>query len=374
MAERFLFREGLGVDFPGEREAGAAGFGKADDFLQPVRAGGLDVESGTGAGDGALDGGVDRELVGAGMHGEFQGFREAICGDCVGDDGEVVVEFLFELGGIADVIDALVETSGELRCDGLDRDALVGDGGEDHQQFRRGLRAVGFVHGNLGHEIRALRGDDVVIDRFRFLGGFEELVGGLLDIRAGNLERLGYACDGYRADEFRMFVDKRGDIRGIGGLADVIGDIEGEEIAGRDEAIHRLEVDVVGIQQILARPAEFGHGLVGGVAGGLRLGADDVVLAVRLVPDRCDVDAEVLGGDEGLELCVRAVGEAVTDSEGVFGAGFHFVRSYLLLVVGKNFIPPSSLRMLWWGSFYHGIHGMKRLGCELNPIIRPFNG
>lgn len=59
LAKSLFFGESLGVDFLSEREAGAAGFGEADDFLQPVRAGGLDVESGTGAGDGALDGGVD---------------------------------------------------------------------------------------------------------------------------------------------------------------------------------------------------------------------------------------------------------------------------------------------------------------------------
>ena len=72
LAEGFLFREGLGVDFLGEREAGAAGFGEADDFFQPVGAGGLDVEPGSGAGEGALDGRVDRELVGAGMDGKLE--------------------------------------------------------------------------------------------------------------------------------------------------------------------------------------------------------------------------------------------------------------------------------------------------------------
>ena len=36
----------------------------------------------------------------------------------------------------------------------------------------------------------------------------------------------------------------------VGGFADVIGDIEGEEIAGYDEAIDGAEVDVVGIEKI----------------------------------------------------------------------------------------------------------------------------
>ena len=64
----------------------------------------------------------------------------------MGDDGEVVIEFLFELHEIAHVIDSFIETTGEFRCDRLDWDSLVGDGCEDDQQFRRCLRAVGFVH------------------------------------------------------------------------------------------------------------------------------------------------------------------------------------------------------------------------------------
>jgi hypothetical protein len=47
------------------------------------------------------------------------------------------------------------------------------------------------------------------------------------------------------------------------------------------------------------------------------------MLTVGFVPNRSDVDAEFLGSDEGFELCVRAVGEAVADSEGEFWASFH---------------------------------------------------
>jgi hypothetical protein len=226
---------------------------------------------------------------------------------------------------IADVIDALVEAAGELRRDRLDRDALIGDGGEDDEQLRRRLRAVGFIHGNLGDEVVGARPwRRRCADRSRgLLGGFEELVGGFLDIRAGDLKRLGDALDGDRADQFRVFVDERGDVRRIGGLADVVGDVEREEIAGRDEAVHGGEVDVVGIQQVFAGPAEVGDRLVGGLAGLGGLGADDVVLAVGLVPDRGDVDAEFLGFDEGGELGVRAIGETIADAEGVFRAGFH---------------------------------------------------
>ncbi len=102
------------------------------------------------------------------------------------------------------------------------------------------------------------------------------------------------AFDGDGADQFRMFRDEGGDVGGIGGFTDVVGDVEREEIAGRDEAIDGGEVDVVGVQQIFVGPAEVGDGLVGGFACLGGLGADDVVLAVGLVPDRDDVDAEFL--------------------------------------------------------------------------------
>ena len=57
---------------------------------------------------------------------------------------------------------------------------------------------------------------------------------------------------------------------------------------------------------------------VGRSAGAGRLGADDIVLAVGLVPDRNDLDAKLLGGDAGGELCFGFVGEAVAHAEGEF--------------------------------------------------------
>jgi hypothetical protein len=55
----------------------------------------------------------------------------------------------------------------------------------------------------------------------------------------------------------------------------------------------------------------------------LRLGADDFVLAVGLVPGWADVDAEFFGSDECLELSVCSVGETIADTEGEFRTGFH---------------------------------------------------
>lgn len=183
LAEGFFFLEGLGVDFFGKVEGVSAGGGEADDFFEPVGAGGFDVEAGSGAGDRFFDGLVDREFVGAGMDGEFKSLGEAVGFDGVGEDGEVVVELLFELGDIADVVDSFIESTGELWRDGLDGDPLVGDGGENDEHLSGDLGVVGFVHRDFGHEVigAAFCGDDVVVNRAGLLGGFEELVGGFFD-------------------------------------------------------------------------------------------------------------------------------------------------------------------------------------------------
>jgi hypothetical protein len=46
-------------------------------------------------------------------------------------------------------------------------------------------------------------------------------------------------------------------------LIDLIGDIDGEKIAGREEAIHRGETDVVCVAEIRVLPAECASGGIG---------------------------------------------------------------------------------------------------------------
>jgi len=53
-----------------------------------------------------------------------------------------------------------------------------------------------------------------------------------------------------------MILDKGGYVSRISGFANVVGDIEGEEVTRRDEAIHGREIDVVGIEEVFAGPAE----------------------------------------------------------------------------------------------------------------------
>ena len=94
-----------------------------------------------------------------------------------------------------------------------------------------------------------------------------------------------------RADQLRMPVDKRLHRLGRRGLADGIRDIDREEIRVREEAIHRFQPDVIGIDVPAFLPAERRDRRLRGGEHARRLGADEGVLAVRLVPDRHDVRA-----------------------------------------------------------------------------------
>mgnify|MGYP006080570085 FL=1 len=333
LAEGFFFLEGLGVDFFGEVEGVSACGGEADNFFEPVGAGGLDVEAGAGAGDGFFDGLVDGEFIGAGVDAELEGLGEAVSFDGVSEDGEVVVELLLELGNVADVVDSLVKAAGELGRDGLDGDALVSDGGENDEHLGGDLGVVGLVHGDFGDEVigAALGRDDVIVDCLGFLSGLEELVGSFFDELTGDFERGVDALNGHGADEFGVIGDEGFDVFGCGGFADVVCDVEGEEVTGSDEAVDGREVDVVGIEEVFSCPAEIFDSDVSSVAGGLGLGADDFVLAVGLIPGWADVDAEFFSGDEGLELGVSSAGEAIADTEGEFRTGFHEMYFRLLI-------------------------------------------
>ena len=55
-AQLLAVRRRLGIDLFGQREALAAGFGQADQFLQPGGAGGLEVQAGAGALERPADG------------------------------------------------------------------------------------------------------------------------------------------------------------------------------------------------------------------------------------------------------------------------------------------------------------------------------
>ena len=114
------------------------------------------------------------------------------------------------------------------------------------------------------------------------------------------------------------FADEAFDRLGAGGFAGEIRHVERVEIAGREEPIHGLQPDVVGIDVVRLVPAERLH-------RGVRLGpdivgpaVDDGVFAVGLVPDRVNAQAGVTRLENGLELRAALAGKAVAHAEGVF--------------------------------------------------------
>ena len=174
------------------------------------------------------------------------------------DHRQIVVEFLFKLGDVADVVHALVEPAGELGRDGLDRYVLVGKRGQNDQQLHRRLRGVGFVHGNFRDERAfALGLDDVAVDAAGFPHGEEIFVRDLLHVGTARFQTACDAGDYHLSDEFGMAVHERLDVSGGRRFANGVSHINREEIRMGNKPVHRFEPDVVGIHVPGFVPAEF---------------------------------------------------------------------------------------------------------------------
>ena len=107
------------------------------------------------------------------------------------------------------------------------------------------------------------------------------------------------------------------DVGRRGGLPDGIRHIDGEKIGAFEKAADRLQADVVGIHMPSLRPSLRGDRSLGGIEDALRLGPDERVLPIRLVPDRHHLDAGVVGELlEGAKLGPGLMREAVTNTKG----------------------------------------------------------
>ena len=327
-AELVHVREGVGVNLFREREAVATSLGQADEFFEPRRASGLEVDARAGALERAADDGVEAELVAAAVDAEFQVPGQAVGLHRVGDDGEVVVELALELREVADVVHAFVETSGELRRDGLRINPCVGEEGENDEQLRRRLRGVGLVHGDFGDEfLRALHSLDVVGNLPSFPSGTEVFPSDGTDTGCIRLKGLFNPRDGHGADEFRVLGQEPLDVALLGLLPDAVGDINGEEVGAGEKLVHGFHADVIGVHVPAAGPVEGRHCGLRGVEDALGVRADEGVFAVGFVPDGHDGDALRGGELESVELGLGLVGEAVADADGKFFECQHEDRS-----------------------------------------------
>ena len=190
------------VDLLRELQRLRIGEREPDDLLEPGRAGGLHVDARVVLADELAHDRVDRELVRTRVDRELEVRGEPELLHSPRDDLEVLLELLLELLKVAHVVDALVEASRELRREGLQRHLLLRELREDVLDLLRRLRDVHLVHRNLGDEVlRALLLRDVAVDPARLLHGRKVAL----------LKRTG--------------------------LADVVRDVDREEVAGVDELV-----------------------------------------------------------------------------------------------------------------------------------------
>jgi hypothetical protein len=99
------------------------------------------------------------------------------------------------------------------------------------------------------------------------------------------------------------------------GDTDLIGNVDGEEVAGFEEAVYCLEMDVVGITEVRVLPLELMDSGVGSGARLRRFGADDGVLAIGFVPHRQHMDSGIGSLDAGPELGACLMGKAVSHAD-----------------------------------------------------------
>src|SRR5580692_7360116 len=87
------------------------------------------------------------------MHAELEIFWHAILPNRIADGRQIELHFPLELRRVAYIVNPLIEAATELRRDGLNRNAFIGDSRQDDEQLNRALRAVCLIHRNLGDEV-----------------------------------------------------------------------------------------------------------------------------------------------------------------------------------------------------------------------------
>jgi hypothetical protein len=149
----------------------------------------------------------------------------------------------------------------------------------------------------------------------RVLHGEQKFVGDAFNFSARRFERAVNLRDDNLAQQFRVMIDKRLHAFGIGGFANRVGHVNREEIRRRDETIHGLEPDVVGVHVIRFFPTKRLHRRIRLGAQTGRFGADERVFAVRFVPDGYDVRAEFGGQDTCIQLGLALMRKTVAHAK-----------------------------------------------------------
>src|SRR6202008_4771103 len=115
---------------------------------------------------------VERKFVTPGVDTQFQCRRKAELPNGKSDNRQIFIKLFVKLREIAPVIDSLIETPGELRSDGLDRDPLHLNHRQNEQKLYRCLSGESFIYRDLSNKIvRAFLGNDSAVDASCFLHG-----------------------------------------------------------------------------------------------------------------------------------------------------------------------------------------------------------
>jgi hypothetical protein len=164
------------------------------------------------------------------MDAEFERGRKTKFANAEGKNMQILLELLFKLGQVSDVIGSLVKASGEFGGYRLRGNFLLSDHGQDEKKLRRGLGPVRFIHGDFGHKpALAFMRFDMAIDLARGLDCEEKLVGCSYRDFARDGKWRGDARDGERS-KVRLSGGKKlfRDLRG-GRFANFLGDIKSEK-------------------------------------------------------------------------------------------------------------------------------------------------
>ena len=304
---------GRAVYLLGHGQAVAAGLRESDDLLEPGRAGGLEVNACALFADDLSDTLVEAELIASGVYRELEALRQAEGLGAPLGDADVSFELFEEGSDIADIVDTLVEAARILGRYGLDGNVRIGQGGEDDDEFGGALGNGGFVHRHLGDEIISLpQLADAAIGLGRLVDSTQITSGRCPD--RGSLEARGYA---FSRGQIRVFRHEGLDCLGSRALADVVSDINGEEVAVGGEAVDCGHADMVGVDVPGAVPARLSDSPRGGrtLVGGL--GTRKEMLAVALVPYYRDIDALFPRLPDSCDLRGTLVPEAVPGAYGI---------------------------------------------------------
>jgi len=266
-----------------------------------------------------LDPPVDRELVAARVHAELQAVRQAELPHGKPNHGQVLLELPGKLGRAAGVVHALVEAAAELRRDRLGRNALVGKSGQHDQHLHRRLRHIRLIHRHFRDEVaHALGRFDMTVDFSRVGYCHQILRSDGSQLRLADLEGIVDTVEPRRPKQAPVLLNEAVHSARVGRAADEIGDVQREEVARLDERVHVRQPDMVGIDKVRALPATRSDRLVRLPAHVGRLGADDAVLPVRLVPNGRDVQPLLGGLHQSGQLRLTLMAESIPDSKRVF--------------------------------------------------------